>query len=215
MLTFYYGSGSPYAWRVWLALEFKQVEYRLVVLSFSGGDLAKPDFSALNPRKKVPVLVDEGYALFESAAIVEYLEDRFADRPTLFPGDPRRRGTIRRLVREADGYFAPAEERLVAQVLFTAKENWSEEKIARAREQLGAELARFEDYFTGDWLAGEFSAADLTLYPLVALSLRTPRRKPDLDLDRLIGPKLRAWMRRVESLPYFDKTYPPHWREKS
>jgi hypothetical protein len=33
-----------------------------------------------------------------------------------------------------------------------------------------------------------------------------------LALAGLVGPKLRAWMGRIESLPYFDKTYPPHWR---
>lgn len=34
-ITFYYGSGSPYAWRVWLALEHKRLPYELTVLSFS------------------------------------------------------------------------------------------------------------------------------------------------------------------------------------
>ena len=39
MITFYYGSGSPYAWRVWLALEHKQLAYELKTISFSAGDL--------------------------------------------------------------------------------------------------------------------------------------------------------------------------------
>ena len=38
-LTFYYGSGSPYGWRVWLALEHKQITYELKTMSFSAGDL--------------------------------------------------------------------------------------------------------------------------------------------------------------------------------
>src|SRR5262245_45691355 len=49
-LTFYYASGSPYAWRVWLALEHKRIGYELKTLSFSAGDLRKPEFSAINPR---------------------------------------------------------------------------------------------------------------------------------------------------------------------
>jgi glutathione S-transferase len=39
MLTFYYGSGSPFAWRVWLALEHKQIPYEMRILSFSSGEL--------------------------------------------------------------------------------------------------------------------------------------------------------------------------------
>jgi len=55
-LVLYYGSGSPYAWRVQLALEHKAVPYELKVLSFSAGDTRKPDFVALNPRHRVATI---------------------------------------------------------------------------------------------------------------------------------------------------------------
>ena len=67
-LTFYYGSGSPYAWRVWLALEHKAIAYELKAVSFSTGDLTKPEFLALNPRHKVPTIADGNFSLYESAA---------------------------------------------------------------------------------------------------------------------------------------------------
>jgi hypothetical protein len=38
------------------------------------------------------------------------------------------------------------------------------------------------------------------------------KRQPDLIVTAAIGPKVRAWMRRVEALPYFAKTWPPHWK---
>ncbi|MGH8534801.1 MAG: glutathione S-transferase family protein, partial [Gammaproteobacteria bacterium] len=56
-ITFYCGSGSPPAWRVWLGLEHKQLPYELKMLSFSAGDLKTEEFTQLNPRQKVPVLV--------------------------------------------------------------------------------------------------------------------------------------------------------------
>jgi glutathione S-transferase len=105
-LDFYYGSGSPYAWRVWLALEHKGIPYTLKLMSFDTGDFEKPEFSKINPRRKVPAIVDDGLALYESSAIVEYLEDRRPGVAPLFSADIRERATQRRLICEADEYFA-------------------------------------------------------------------------------------------------------------
>ena len=63
-VDFYYASGSPYAWRVWLALEHKGAAYKRTTLSFDAGDLKTPKFQALNPRRKVPVLVDDDFVLY-------------------------------------------------------------------------------------------------------------------------------------------------------
>ena len=80
-LTFYYASGSPYAWRVWLALEHKQVAYELKTMSFSAGELRTPEFLAINPRHRVPALVDGNFSLYESAAILEYLDEKYPNPP--------------------------------------------------------------------------------------------------------------------------------------
>ncbi len=94
-LTFYNASGSPYGWRVWLALEHKGLPYELKMLSFDKGDLKTPEFRALNPRGRVPVIVDDGFALFESAAIVEFLEDKQPGDPRLFSATLRERALQR------------------------------------------------------------------------------------------------------------------------
>ena len=211
-LTFYYASGSPYAWRVWLALEHKGIPYELKTLSFDAGDLKKPEFLKLNPRHRVPVIVDDGFALYESAAILEYLEDREPGEPRLFAADPRGRAVQRRMVREADEYCARAMERLVEEILFTPKEKWSNGQIGVAFAAIKKELAMWEAALAGDYLAGALSAADFALYPMVALTLRIAKRKPDLPAAELTGPKLAAWMRRLEALPCTKKTWPPHWK---
>jgi hypothetical protein len=54
--------------------------------------------------------------------------------------------------------------------------------------------------------------SDFTLYPEVALALRIARRKPGLEAGDSIGPKIAAWMRRMEALPCAQKTWPPHWK---
>ena len=210
-LAFYYGSGSPYSWRVWLALEHKHVAYELKTLSFSAGDLRKPEYLAINPRHKVPAIVDDGFALYESAAVVEYLDEKYPGAK-LFPGDVRQRALVRRMVGEADQYYAVAMEKLVDQVLFTPQDKWDADKIGAGREGVAQELALWETLARGEYLAGELSAADFTLYPLVALTLRMEKRKPDLAVSGAIGPKMTAWMKRIEALPYFQKTWPPHWK---
>jgi glutathione S-transferase len=130
-VRFYYGPGSPYAWRVWLALEHKGIPYHRKTLSFDPGDLKTAEFGALNPRRRVPVLVDDDFALAESAAIVEYIEERWASGPALFAGDPRQRAIQRRLVREADDYLVDLGQRRA--------------KARRALNDLRRELALWED----------------------------------------------------------------------
>jgi glutathione S-transferase len=218
-ITFYYGAGSPFAWRVWLALEHKLLDYNLRVLSFSEGDLKKPEFAALNPRRKVPVLVDapgQGqvpFVLYESAAILEYLDEAYpGSGMPLFPGDMRGRAQIRRMVCEADNYLAPAVNRLLSRVLFTPEAQWNEDKIAAARKDCVDELSAWAPQIRGDYLAGPLSAADLTVYPMVALALRCENKKPDLGVRAALPQPVRGWMQRIEGLPYFSKTWPAHWK---
>lgn len=210
-ITFYYASGSPPAWRVWLALEHKKLPYELKLLSFSEGDLKKPEFLAVNPRGKVPAIVDDGFTLYESVAILEYLEERYpgAGLP-LLPREPEARATVRRMVQEADGYFGPTNGKLVRLVLFVKEPDPA--AIAEARATLIPELERFEAAIQGDFLAGPLSAADFTLYPMLALTQRIGKKQPQHAIDDHIGPKLTAWMKRIEALPYFEKTIPPHWK---
>jgi glutathione S-transferase len=211
MITFYYASGSPYAWRVWLGLEHKGAAYELKTLSFDKGDLKTPEFQALTPRGKVPVIVDDAFALWESAAILEYLEDKFASAPRLFSANLRERATQRRVVREIDAYVVPHMEHLAEAVLFTPAEEQSEARIGEIQAAFKEELARW-DGLPGDYLAGGVSAADFTLYPVLALVERIGKRKPGTIKADLIGPKLTAWLARMAALPVVQKTWPPHWK---
>ena len=210
--VFYYASGSPYTWRVWLALEHKGAPYELKNVSFDAGDLKTPAFTAMNPRQRVPVISDDGFALYESAAIVEYIEDKWPAAPHLFSQDRQRRAIERRMVREADQYFAEPLERLVDAVLFTPPERRVGELIETACAALKKELAFWETQIEGDFLAGRLSAADFTLYPEIALVLRIGARNPGVVPGDLVGPNVRAWMTRMEDLPVVQKTWPPHWR---
>jgi glutathione S-transferase len=214
-LTLYYGSGSPYAWRAQFALEHKALPYELKVLSFSAGDTRKPEFIALNPRHQVPVLVDGDFVLWESNAIVEYLDEAYPGRGApLFPGDAKTRALIRRLIEEIDNYYGKAIDPILDQAFSVKPEERDLKKIAESRKNAADELAMFSKAMRGDYLAGPLSAADFTFYPLVAFLYRTQKMKlPDLDADGMLTPQLRAWKVRIEELPFFDKTIPPHWKQ--
>jgi len=153
MITLYYGSGSPYAWRVQLALEAKGLPYDRKVLSFAAGDTKKPEFVALNPRHRVPTIVDGGFTLYESNAIVEYLDESYKGRgTTLFPGDAKKRATVRRLISEVDGYTTEAVDNVVKLLLYVKPEERDAAKIDEARAAMAEELAFMAKYIEGEYL---------------------------------------------------------------
>ena len=213
-ITLYYGSGSPYAWRAQLALEHKALPYELKILSFAAGDTRKPEFLALNPRHRVPVLVEDDFVLYESSAIVEYLDEAYPGRGApLFPGDARTRAIIRRMICEIDEDFDAALDPLTTQAFSKKPEERDAKAIADSRKALVDELALVSQSMRGDYLAGPLSAADYALYTLLAFVWRSEIKLPDLDANSMLTPQLARWKARIEALPYFDKTIPPHWRK--
>ena len=213
-ITLYYGSGSPYAWRAQLALEHKALPYDLKVISFAAGDTRKPEFLALNPRHRVPVLVEDDFVLYESSAIVEYLDEAYPGRGApLFPGDAKTRAIIRRMICEVDEDFDAALDPLTTQAFSKKPEERDPKAIADARKALVDEMAMITRAMRGDYLAGPLSAADYALYTLLAFVWRSQIKLPDLDADSMLTPALARWKARIEALPYFDKTIPPHWRK--
>lgn len=213
-LVLYYGSGSPYAWRVQLALEHKALSYERKVLSFAAGDTRKPEFLALTPRHRVPVLVDGDFVLYESNAIVEYLDEAYPGTGSrLFPGDVRTRALARRLIMEVDNYFDDAIDALTTQAFGKKPDERDPKQIAEGRQAVIDEYALFTGALRGEFLAGPLSAADFAFYPLVAFVHRCEMKLPGLDADAMLTPELRAWKTRIEALPFLPVTIPPHWKK--
>ncbi len=210
-LTFYYGSGSPFAWKVWLILEHKGIPYEFRLLSFDRGDTKSAEFRAVNPRGQVPTILDDGFALWESAVIAEYLEERYPQKP-LLPGDAKARATARRIAAEADSYLSPAVTQLFELTLYR-KDPAAPAEIAAVHQRILDELSLLEAQFTGPYLAGPLSIADFTVFPHMRLIKRVDERQPGKGIsgDRLPS-NLAAWTKRIEALPYCEKTIPPHWK---
>src|SRR5215510_14894812 len=83
--------------RVRIALNLKGISYQPVYVDLDAGDQRAPAFKTVNPQMVIPALVeDDGNVLFQSLAILEYLNEIHPE-PPLLPPDPRARARVRAL----------------------------------------------------------------------------------------------------------------------
>jgi glutathione S-transferase len=218
-LELYWGSGSPYSWRVLLALESKGVPYESHVLQFSKQEHKSPQMLRMNPRGRVPVLKDGDFVVFESLACLLYLDRKYPEAP-LFGTTPEEAGTIMRVICEYQAYAENYVTQIVSAVfLDTLDENM--EEVTRAMQLVAGEARTIEGRLSkSDWLVGEqVSAADIVVFPSIMLLLRAMEKREAGELrSRFLPmdvayPAIAKWIKRVEALPGYDRTYPPHWRD--
>ncbi len=211
MIRLYYASGSPFAWRVHLALEEKGLEYQPQLLSFQAGDVKTPQYLAISPHGKVPALVDGDLTLYESQAILEYLDEQYPSQP-LLPANPAARALARVEELECIVYFAEVFLKVARQAFFTPPDKRDEQALTEARSPLRALLFDLETRAAkrnGNFVMGtDFTRADVSWIPFVEISARA-----GVDLDAATMPWLSAWRTRMRSRPSYDRTYPPHWRK--
>ncbi len=208
-IELYWGSGSPFAWRVMLTLEVKGLAYESKLLEFSKGENKAPDYLRLNPRGKVPTLKDGDFVIYESLAIM----------PPLFGKTPEETGLIWRALAECESYVVSAGDKVVRPIFF-GKGLDKVEEIEQAAQTIRHEFKMIDERLAGShWLVGdEISAADIGVFPLVQLLLRAASKEAaepfNLGLLPLAQtfPNVARWVERIEALPNYQRTYPPHWR---
>ncbi|MEM9450438.1 MAG: glutathione S-transferase family protein [Cyanobacteria bacterium P01_E01_bin.6] len=194
MLTFYYHPLSPVARRVWIALLEKGLDYDPIVVNLRGEQL-KPDFLALNPFHHVPVLVDDGFRVLESLAILDYLEQKYPS-PRLLPSSPEAIATVRMVqmvtVNEITTKFLGLVMRESDPQGFEDARQHIDIALAFLDQQLNHSL-----YFGGDTL----TLGDIVLGPTLSLSCR-------LGLSIAAYPALTDWFQRVSERESWTKTEP-------
>jgi glutathione S-transferase len=217
-IDLYWGSGSPYSWRVLLALEHKRLPYVSHVLQFSKQEHKSPQMLALNFRGRVPILKDGDYKIFESVAILYYLDLKYPE-PPIFGRSPEEAGVIMRVICEYQSYSEEHVNRIVRAFFFpTAARDVDE--LAKSMHVVASEARSIEMRLAkSEWVVGEsFSAADIVIFPGLKLLLRALAKPEAAELARrflpleINYPALARWIARVEQLPGYDRTYPPHWR---
>jgi glutathione S-transferase len=218
-IELYWGSGSPYSWRVLLALEYKQLPYESHELQFAKQEHKSPPLLRMNPRGRLPVLRDGDFVVYESLACMLYLDRRHPERP-IFGTTPEEAATIMRVICEYQAYAEQYVTKIVA-ALFLETLDQDMEQVTRAMHVVAGEARTIEGRLSQcDWLVGEQpSAADMVVYPGIRLLLRAMEKREAGELrSRLLPmatnyPAIDRWIRRMEQLPGYERTYPPHWRE--
>ncbi|MEQ1501986.1 MAG: glutathione S-transferase family protein [Myxococcota bacterium] len=214
----WWGSGSTPAWRVLLGFTAKNVPFTSNLLSFSAGDTRKPAFLAINPRGKVPAIRDGAYRLNESLAILAWLDRKHPEVP-LFGTTAEDHGTIWRLCLEYENHGRTAFD-AVARPLAFGRAEAEADAIRAGVAGVHEELARLEAAVGGGYLVGgALSAADLVWFCGVQWAIRgatRPAAAPfELGWWPLVDryPAIAAWAARIEAIPGYDATMPPHWLE--
>lgn len=217
--TLYWISGSPFAWRAMLVLEYKGIEYESRRLDPSKEEQKSPEYLAINPRGKVPALRDKNTTIYESLAIMEYLE-RIEPKPNLFGSSASEAAAVMQCICELDNYTLSALMGIIRPVLFADSEPTlpaMQDAIAESHREFQFMENRLasSDYLASDRL----TAADLAFVPALEYVLRAADKQQISEdgfgfspLDERY-PNIAAWQQRITKIPAFDKAYPPHWRD--
>jgi glutathione S-transferase len=190
--------GSPFGRSVLATLEEKGVPYRLAPVV--PGTLQSPQHLALHPFGRVPVLEHEGFRLYETQAILRYL-DRILPKPALTPSDIRRAARMDQVMNINDWYLFHGVanviifQRVIGPKLMGLKPDEAaiEAAMPKARTVFKTLAGQLEgqSFFAGE----SISLADLLVAPGVSFFTATPEwaelGKPHASLV--------AWLERMEA----------------
>lgn len=192
-IKFYRFALSGHSHRVELFLALLRLPFEPIDVDLLGGEHKRPEFLALNAFGQVPVIDDGGTVVADSCAILIYLALRYAP-PSWLPRDPAGAAQVQRWLSAASGPLAYGPNLARVVQLFKRPVD-PREYIDRSHALLHVvdnTLADARPFIVGT----EPTIADLALYAYTA-------RAPEGNVSLADYPAVRAWLRRVESLPGF------------
>ena len=161
----------------------------------SFGGLDAPQYRAMNPNGLVPTLVDDGFVVWESIAIIRYLAAKYG-AGGLWPTDPAERSLADRWMDWCTTTLWVALRPVFHGLIRTSPENRDMEAITAAAKSTGEILAILDDWLADrDFVCGDaFTMGDIpvgfVLYRWYALDVEHPER-----------PNVRAWYERLTERP--------------
>jgi len=198
MLKLYHDPISPNSRRVWITLLEKELEFELVEVKLDGEQF-QPEFLALNPFHHIPVLVDDGFNVVESLAILDYLETKYPN-PVMLPTDAKDLAIARMVQLVTVNELLPATLTLSGVILGLPGGN--PEKIEQAKQKASTVLKFFENLLDD---RPYFGSQNLTLAEVVAGTIVPWLFRGGVSLSGDY-PKLKAWCDRLMTRPSWQTT---------
>jgi glutathione S-transferase len=202
-MRLYYHPLSSNSRRALLTAYHLGLNLELVVADLSRGEHKTPEYLRLNPNGRIPTLVDGGFSLWESHAIMQYLADKVPEQD-IYPQDVSSRADVNRWLFWSASHFAPAcaviiRERVSKRILGAGAPDPRE--IARGEALLPAAALVLDRHLAGkQWIAQDrLTLADFAIAsPLMHTSAA---QLPVTEFENL-----QAWFARVQSLDAWKKS---------
>ncbi|MEO6897463.1 MAG: glutathione S-transferase family protein [Caldimonas sp.] len=199
-MQLYIGNKNYSSWslRAWLLMKQLGVEFdeRLLRLDAAEGSPFRATLLAIAPTGRVPLLVDDGFAVWDSLAIAEYLADRFPDK-RIWPADRLQRARARSLCAEMHSGFTALRTRCPMNIELKMPEVG--ERALREWPEVAADLRRIDQMWSGQlaesggpFLFGAFGAVDAVYAPVCS-------RIASYGLP--LGASSQAYLERILTLP--------------
>jgi glutathione S-transferase len=197
MIKLYTFPPSTNSRKVRIALLEKGLEFERINIDLSKREQKNPDYLKIHPFGQVPALDDEGFIIYDSTVINEYLEDEYP-YPSLMPKDSEGRARARLMEDFRDTHFNLYFVHLIQEMRKPEGER-DAQRIDNARAELTKAFDRIESELNGnDYLAGSFSLADVAFMSNIELLDRFA-----ISVDANKYKNTVAWIARLKARPSF------------
>lgn len=199
-IKLHYHPFSTYSRRVRIAFAEKQIAHELVFVDMAARRHREQPYLSLNPYGRVPTLDEDGFVLFESTAILNYLETT-RPSPPLVPADARGRALVDMHMKLCDIQFTRQAGTIIFPKRFLPKERWNAAAIADAKAEIEKHFAILDKQLAGKTylVAEQFSLAEVCYAPFLEF----------LPLMEITPPgAVAAWSERLLGRPSAVSTRP-------
>ena len=198
MITLYTAQ-TPNGHKASIALEELGLDYDVQWIKLQEEQQLKPEFLALNPNHKIPVLDDDGQVIWESGAILLHLGEKHDPEGRILPKDPKRRMEAIQYAFFQTGGVGPNLGRLAAAL---RKEGEKNAEMIEIFSKEMERLAEVVDRILSDgreYLAGDYSIGDIMHFPWLRFPL-------DLKSPALVKhERVVAWLERIRARPAVER----------
>lgn len=197
MIKLYTFPPSTNSRKVRIALLEKGLEFERINVDLTKREQKNPEYLKIHPFGQIPALDDEGFVIYDSTVINEYLEDEYP-YPPLMPKDSEGRARARLLEDLRDSHFNPYFVHVIQEMRKPEGER-DAQRIDNAKAEITKCFDRIERELQGkEYLAGTFSLADVAFMSNIELLDRF-----NIPVDANKCPKTVAWIARLKARPSF------------